>query len=124
MGAMNTVRRPRCATPRSCAASLRASLRGDGSLAGHVGEAVGDALVAIDAGLVARIVTRGERGGMRFRGALALAREVHRQELVAVAALERIVGLEARPLALGQLPPLGNELLARADGAEDEAPDL
>ena len=45
------------------------------------------------------LLALGERGRVRVGGALALAREVHGLELVAVAALERVVGLHARPLA-------------------------
>src|SRR5687767_3913280 len=81
---------------------------------------VRDALVAIDAGLfLAR-----ERGRVLRRGALALAREVHGLEVVAVAALERVVGLQARPLVLRELEALPLELLLGADGAEDLAPHL
>src|SRR5688500_20375912 len=81
-----------------------------------------DTLVAVDAGLAALGDPGGERGGVRVGGALALAREVHADELVAVAALARVVGLHALPLPAGELQALGDELLARVDGAEDPAP--
>src|SRR5678815_5684514 len=56
------------------------------------------------------------------RGARALPREVHVVETVAVAAFERIVGIEPRPFVLRELEALVLELLARADRAEDLAP--
>src|SRR5688500_12941693 len=77
-----------------------------------------DALVAIDAGLFALRELR--RVGVG--ATLGLAREVHVLELVAVAALAGVVRLHALPLAAGELLPLGEELLARVDGAEDPAP--
>src|SRR6185436_15753318 len=85
-----------------------------------VGQPVGDALVAVDAGLFpARQV-----GRMHGLCAHALPREVHGLVVVAVAALERVVGLEARPFVARELQPLALELLGRVDGAEDLAPDF
>ena len=84
------------------------------------GKLVGDALVAVDAGALA-----GEEEALvGLDGALALAGDVHRLGRVAVAALERVVGLEPRPFVLRELEPVVEELLARVDRAEDLAPDL
>src|SRR5262245_53110793 len=84
----------------------------------HLWQPVGDALVAIDAGLLAAR----EKRRMRLHRALALPGEVHRVERVAVAAFERIVGGQPLPLVLRELEALVHELLARVDGAEDLAP--
>src|SRR5690606_105383 len=95
---------------------------GDSALrhARHVRQAMGDALVAVDAGLLAgpqpQLVDLGR--------ARALPGQVHRIEVVAVAALQRVVGLQPRPLVAGQHQPLVEELLAGIDGAENLAPDL
>ena len=86
----------------------------------NVRQAVRDALVAVDAGLL----LVGQVGRVHVLRAHALAREVHRLVVVAVAALERVVGLEARPFVLRELEALVAELLLRVDGAEDLAPDL
>ena len=76
--------------------------------------------MAVDAGALA-----GEEEALvRLDGALALAGDVHGLGRVAVAAFERVVGPEPRPFALGELVPVGEELLAGVDGAEDLAPDL
>src|SRR5690606_12224749 len=59
--------------------------------AGHVRQAMGDALVAVDAGLLARTQPQlVDLGGPR-----ALAGQVHGIEVVAVAALQRVVGLRS-----------------------------
>ena len=60
---------------------------------------MGDALVAVDAGLLAAHQERLMRAGR----ARALPGEVHVAEIVAVAAFQRIVRLQADPFALGQL---------------------
>ncbi|MNT24483.1 hypothetical protein D3C72_1599570 [compost metagenome] len=61
---------------------------------------------------------------MHVLRAHALAREVHVFVVVAVAAFQRIVRLEARPFVLGQFQPFVDEFFARVDGAEDLAPDF
>src|SRR5687767_7125777 len=79
-----------------------------------------DALVAVDAGLLAaRELLR-----MRLCTPLRLTGEIHRLEFVAVAALERIVRFQPLPLAAGELLPFCEELLARVDRAEEPAPHL
>src|SRR5215207_8304622 len=55
----------------------------------HVGQAVRDALVAIDAGSLARE----EEALMRRGRAQVLLRQVHRLRAVAVAAFQRVIGL-------------------------------
>src|SRR5262245_38330741 len=62
----------------------------------HVRQPVRDALVTIDA----RMFPADERGRVHVDGARALACPVHEPVVVAVAALERIVGLESRPFVL------------------------
>src|SRR6185369_12073874 len=88
--------------------------------AAHVGQLVGDALVAVDAGLLAREQEAlvGDGGARRLLG------DVHRLRAVAVAALQGIIGLEARPLVQCEFAPVIEELLAGIDGAENLAPDL
>ena len=84
----------------------------------HVGQVVGDALVAVDAGLLAgeQEALMGDRGARRLPG------DVHRFRAVAVAAFQRIVGLEARPFVQRELKPVIEEFLARIDGAERSGP--
>src|SRR5690606_33845087 len=84
----------------------------------HVGQPVRDALVAIDAGGFAG----GQERAVRPGGAAGLAGQVHRVVVVAVAALQRVVGLEPDPLVGGQHQALVEELLAGVDGPEDLAP--
>ena len=79
-----------------------------------------DALMAIDAGLFAG----DEKARMDVRGAAGLLGKVHRDGGVAVSALQRIVGFEARPFVLGQFEPHVEEFLPGVDRAEDLAPDL
>jgi len=69
--------------------------------------ASGDAPPAVDAGLLAGE----EEALMRRRAARRLLGDVHRSRAVAVAAFQRLVGLEARPFML--------RLLARAVGEMD-----
>src|SRR3954451_20110473 len=83
--------------------------------AAHVGQMVGDALVAVDAGLFL-----GEQEALvRDRGPRRLLGDVHGIGPVAVAAFQRIVGLEARPFMRRQLEPVILEFLAGVDRAED-----
>ena len=84
----------------------------------HIRQGMRNPLVAIDAGLLAFR----QLGRVGVGRALALAREIHRFELVAVAAFQRVVGLEAAPLVVGQLQAVRFEFFARIDGAEDLAP--
>src|SRR5688572_5546067 len=86
----------------------------------HVRQPVRDAFVAVDAGFF----LGAEVGGVHVGGARALAREVHVVVAVAVSALEGIVRLHARPLVLSELEALVEELLARADRAEELSPHL
>src|SRR5690606_31262031 len=86
----------------------------------HVGQAVGDALVAIDAGRIAA----SQRGGVETCRPRTLAGEVHGVVVVAVTAFQRVVGFQSRPLVFGQLTTHAEELLTCVDGAEDLAPDL
>src|SRR3954466_14963887 len=76
--------------------------------------------MAYDAGFFAAR----EYGRMLVRCALALAREIHVFELMAVAALERIVCLHARPFVLRKLEALVEKLFAGVYGAEYFAPHL
>ncbi len=65
--------------------------------AGRVGECVRDALFAIEVGLLAP-----HQEHLMYAGrARALTREVHVTEIVAVAAIQRIVRLQAGPFMLG-----------------------
>src|SRR5262245_20028416 len=81
--------------------------------AAHVGQLVGDALVAVDAGLLAREQEAlvGDGSARRLLG------DVHRLRAVAVAAFQRIIGLEAGPLVQRQFEPVVDEFFARVDGA-------
>src|SRR5262245_2011553 len=88
--------------------------------AAHVGQPVRDALVAVDARLLA-----GEQVALvRLAGARRLLGQVHGLGAVAVAAFQRVVRLHARPFVDGEFEPLVDELFARVDGAEQVAPDL
>src|SRR4051812_2232317 len=59
----------------------------------HVGQAMRDALVAVDAGSLA-----GEQEALVRRGrARVLLRQVHRLRAVAIAAFQRVVGLHPLP---------------------------
>ena len=88
--------------------------------AAHIGQMVRNALVAIDAGLFA-----GEQEAlMRDRCARRLLGDIHRLGAVAVAAFQRIVGLEARPFVQRQFEPMIDEFLAGIDGAEQMCPRL
>src|SRR5512134_2174559 len=80
---------------------------------------VRDAFVAVDA----RVLVL-HRQLVLALGALLLHLGVHALQAVAVAALERVVGLHALPLALGEREALGLELLPGVDGAGDLAPHL
>ena len=80
---------------------------------------VGDTFVAIDAGLA---VLQWPARGFLARGFCFVV--VHAPERVAVAALERVVGLHAGPLALGEVQALGLEFLARVDAADGLAVEL
>src|SRR3954464_8659554 len=86
----------------------------------HVRQMMGDALVAVDAGLLARE----QEALVHHRGARRLLGDVHRLRAVAVAALQRVVGLEARPFMQRQFEPVVDELLAAVDAAEQMAPDF
>lgn len=81
-----------------------------------LGLLVGDALVAVDAGLAVAL-----RQLVLLPRALFLHLAVHALEAVAVAALARARALHALPLVLGQLQALGLELLRRVDGAHELA---
>lgn len=86
----------------------------------HIGQLMGNALVAVDAGLV----SVDQEAFVGLCGAKALAGKVHRVFRVAVAAFQTIIGLHARPFPAGQLHPLFKKLFAGAYGAEDMAPNL
>src|SRR6516162_1996964 len=86
----------------------------------HVGQAVRDALVAIDA----RLLTRKQEALVGDRGARRLLGDVHGLRTVAIAAFQRIIGLEARPFVQRQFKPLVDEFFAGVDEAEKMAPDL
>jgi hypothetical protein len=60
---------------------------------------VGDALVAIDAGLLATKQETLVRDG----GTRRLFGDVHRRRAVTIAAFQRVIGLEPRPLVQRQL---------------------
>jgi hypothetical protein len=86
--------------------------------AAHVGQMVGDALVAVDAGLLA------DEQEARDGSAGRLLCDVHRLRAVAVAAFQRIIGLEARPLVQRQFQALVEEFFARVDVSEQMTPNL
>lgn len=92
----------------------------EAKIIGALGQSMGNSLVAVDAGFL----TGEQEALMRGRGALALLRDVHRFCAVAIATFERVVGFQARPFVLGQGQAQIEKLLARADGAEDLAPNL
>src|SRR4051794_4837044 len=85
---------PRKLTIRAASASARGRVVRWRSLparnAAHIRQMVGDALVAVDAGLLARE----QEALVRRRGARRLLGDVHRLCAVTVAALQRIIGLE------------------------------
>src|SRR5687768_11868595 len=87
---------------------------------GHVRQLVRDPLVAVDAGAIAG----DQELAVNPLRARALAGEVHRRRGMAVAAFQRIVGLEPRPLVLREPEPMLLKLLPSVDRAEDVAPDL
>jgi hypothetical protein len=79
-----------------------------------------DAFMAIDAGCFA-----GRKlDGMRINRAFALSREIHRFELVVVAAFQRIIRFQAEPFILRQLQAMCLEFFPRVDGPEYLAPCL
>src|SRR6187431_1199203 len=80
---------------------------------------VGDALVAVDAGLAGL-------GGVLVLGAGAgfLLRKRRGGAVVAVAAFARVVGLHRRPDRLRHLETVRLELLGRVDAAEEVAGDF
>src|SRR5688500_9994628 len=88
--------------------------------AGHVRQLVRDALVAIDAGPLAVY----EKARVDFGRAPRLPGEIHRDRRVAIAAFQRIVGLQPRPFVFRKLEAVIEEFLARVDRAKDLAPDL
>ncbi|GBF27231.1 hypothetical protein MnTg02_02277 [bacterium MnTg02] len=65
----------------------------------QIREPVGDTFVAVDAGFL----FCGEEALVMICGAFALLREVHEFEVMAVAALQRVVRLEPIPFAQSQL---------------------
>src|SRR5690242_10014458 len=83
----------------------------------HVGQAVGDALMAIDAGTLAAE----QEALVDLCGPRVLPGDVHRLGAVAVAAFERVVRLQSRPFVLSQPAPVVDELVAGVDRAEDVA---
>src|SRR5258705_1617067 len=103
-------RRPKL-TIQAVSASFRRLLPAGN--AAHVGQMVGDSLVAVDAGLLA-----GEQEALvRGRRARRLLGDVHRLRAMAVAAFQRIVGLETRPFVQRQFQPVIDEYLAAVDAA-------
>ncbi len=81
---------------------------------------MGDALVAVDAGLFP-----GQQiAAMDLRRAARLLGEIHRDGGMTVSAFERIVRLEPRPFALGQFEPLLQKFRAGRNRAEDLAEHL
>lgn len=64
----------------------------------HVGQFVRDALVAVDAGCL----SREQVTVVDFGCARGLSRQVHCDRGVVIAAFQAVIGLEARPLVLGQ----------------------
>src|SRR4030095_1041790 len=86
----------------------------------HVGQMMRDALVAIDARLLAR--KKEPLMGLNRTG--ALARNVHRLGAMAIATFKRIVRLHARPFMLGEFEAMAEKLLTRIDCAENLSPHL
>ena len=79
-----------------------------------------DALVTIDTGLL----PRNQELAVDFRGPSGLLGKIHGDGGMAVAAFQRIVGLQSRPFVLGEFEPVIEELLPCVDRAEDLAPDF
>ena len=69
-------------------------------------------------------IRSGEKLGVDVGRAPRLLGEIHRRSGMAIAALQRIVGLQPRPFVLGEFEPVILELLPGIDHAEDLAPDL
>src|SRR4051794_8448428 len=109
----------RFATPQTNHSPRRFKLLPAGNAA-HVGQMVGDTLVAVDAGLLARE----QEALVRHRGPRRLLGDVHGIGAMAVAAFQGVVGLEARPFMRRELEPVIQKLLAGVDRAENLAPDL
>src|SRR3954451_3089546 len=86
----------------------------------HIGQMMRNALVAIDAGLLAAK----QKALVCERGAWRLLGDIHRLRAVTVAALQGIIGLEACPFVQRELKPLIEEFFACIDGAEDFSPNL
>jgi hypothetical protein len=80
---------------------------------------VGNALVAVDAGLV---VLAGHLVGLLGAGSLRLG--IHAIEAMAVAALAGVGRLHAGPFVARQFKPLGLEFFLGVDGAHDLSVDL
>jgi hypothetical protein len=76
----------------------------------HVGQMMRDALVAIDARLLAR--KKEPLMGLNRTG--ALARNVHRLGAMAIATFKRIVRLHARPFMLGEFEAMAGSWRAVA----------
>ena len=102
--------------------SLRRAARANQCQPGilRIGQSVSDALVAIDAGFLARE----QKTLVRIDRARALAGKIHRFGAVTVAAFERVVRLHARPFVRGELGAMVEKFFSRVDRAEDLSPTL
>src|SRR3546814_17049343 len=85
--------------------------------AGHVGQAMRYTLVAIDAGLFAVL----QPAGVDLCGARALPGEIHVGQVMAVAAFQRIIGLEPLPFVRGPFQAPTEQFFAGVDGARTRA---
>src|SRR5690242_3596628 len=112
-------RRQCCESARKAASLTDGGLIPAGNIA-HVGKMMCDALVTIDTGLL----TSKQKTLVRLDGPRTLSRGIHRLRAVAVAALERVVGLHAGPFVHCKLQPMVQKLVTRIDRAEKLSPDF
>jgi hypothetical protein len=104
LGALQIAAQGRCRIARRF-------MRREAEIIGAVREFVRDTFVAIDA----RLLSREEKALVRIGGACALPHKIHRLRAMAVAALQRVVGLEPFPFVRCQLKPHVEEFFTRAD---------
>ena len=76
-------------------------------------------LCAIPLTINASLLAFGQHRRLQVHCAFTLAGEVHRFQIVAVAALEGIICFHTRPFVLREFEALANEVVARIDCAEE-----
>src|SRR3954454_3070073 len=107
----------RFATPQTNHSPRRFKLLPAGNAA-HVGQMVGDTLVAVDAGLLARE----QEAPVRHRGPRRLLCDVHGIGAMAFSTSQIAVRIKAPPSVRLKLEPVIQKLLAGVDRAENLAP--